>query len=154
MDIYDALRESHETQRRLSARLLAKEDDRGQPRHAAFIGLKHELAAHETAEERAFYMPLFEHDETVDPSRHAIAEHHEMDEMVEQLEKMREGAAEWKDLVEKLIAKIEHHLHEEETRFFDAARKVITPEQARGLADRYFEEYNRLIDKEERIDPA
>ena len=82
MNIFEALRVSHETQRELSARLLASEPDTPE-RSRVFLELKRELLAHETAEERCFYVPLFEHDTTVDAARHAISEHHEMDEMVE-----------------------------------------------------------------------
>ncbi|MEJ7928452.1 hemerythrin domain-containing protein [Ramlibacter sp. AN1015] len=147
MNIFDALRQSHETQRTLGARLLAADDGRGD-RHRAFLNLKRELAAHETAEERYFYVPLWEHDETVDPSRHAIAEHHEMDEMVESLEEMQEGSPQWSELVHKLVHKIQHHLDEEENRFFQAAGRVLTEDQKLALAVQYREEFDRLLDKE------
>jgi len=84
MNIFEALRVSHETQRELSAHLLASEP--GTPeRSRVFLELKRELLVHEAAEERCFYVPLFEHDTTVDAARHAISEHHQMDEMVEDL---------------------------------------------------------------------
>jgi hypothetical protein len=94
MNIFEALRVSHETQRALSARLLASEPDTPE-RHRVFVDLKRELLAHETAEERCFYVPLIEHDATVDAARHAIAEHHEMDEMVEELEGQPLDAPRW-----------------------------------------------------------
>src|SRR5262245_32245345 len=83
MDIFDALLKSHELQRSICRRLLAKIGDANE-REPIFNELKAELAAHETAEERSFHIPLIEHDETVDAARHGIAEHHEMDEMVEE----------------------------------------------------------------------
>jgi hemerythrin-like domain-containing protein len=147
MNIFDALRRSHATQRQLSSRLLAADDGRGD-RHQAFRTLKIELAAHETAEERAFYVPLWEHDQTVDPARHAIAEHHEMDEMVEELEDMEEGSAEWSELVHRLVHRIEHHLKEEEDKFFQAAGRVLSEEQKLSLAILYEEEFDRLVEKE------
>ncbi len=84
MDIFAALIESHDLQRRIAKRLLSDIGDQ-QQRARDFEQLKTELAAHETAEERAFYVPLIEYDEAVDASRHGIAEHHEMDEMVQSI---------------------------------------------------------------------
>jgi Hemerythrin HHE cation binding domain len=147
MNIFEALRVSHETQREISARLLANLEDAAQ-RQQAFEELKRELVAHETAEERCFYVPLFEHDETVDAARHAIAEHHEMDEMVEDLEEMEPGSAAWREGATKLCDKIEHHLTEEERKFFQEAGRVLTEAQKVSLAKDYEAEFLTLRVKE------
>lgn len=147
MDIFQALLQSHERQRAISKRLLADIGDPGR-RKQAFEELKAEMAAHETAEERAFYVPMIEHDETVDESRHAIAEHHEMDEMVEDLAKCEEGSAEWLETMGKLVHKVEHHLKEEEQKFFPAARKVLHAQQQQELGVLYVQEHERLHEKE------
>src|SRR5206468_6447276 len=114
----------------------------GDALHAQYHELKLAMAAHETAEERAFYVPLIEHDQTVDPARHGISEHHEMDEMAECLQKMEEGSAEWKAELDKLLHKLDHHLGEEEKKFFPQARGVIDPNQADALGQLYLEEYS------------
>ena len=147
MDIFQALLQSHERQRAMSKRLLSDVGDPGQ-RKQAFEELKAEMAAHETAEERAFYVPLFEHDETVDEARHGVAEHHEMDEMVEDLEKAKEGSAEWLENLGKLMQKLEHHLKEEEEKFFPEAKKVLDGKQMQELGALYLQEHERLHEKE------
>jgi hypothetical protein len=147
MDIFQALLQSHERQRAMSKRLLSDIGDPGQ-RKQAFEELKAEMAAHETAEERAFYVPLFEHDETVDDARHGVAEHHEMDEMVEDLENAEEGSAEWLESVGKLVQKLEHHLKEEEEKFFPQAKKVLDGKQTQELGELYRQEHDRLHEKE------
>lgn len=148
MDIFDALLKSHAVQRELCARLMASI---GEPRERGplFEALKTELAAHETAEERSFYVPLFEHDETVDAARHGISEHHEMDEMVEELEKAEVGSAGWLETVGKLVHRIEHHLKEEEEKFFPQAREVLSRRQQKELGRPYQQEHDRLKAKEE-----
>lgn len=148
MDIFDALIKSHELQRKLCARLMSVI---GEPeaRAQAFDDLKAELAAHETAEERMFYVPLFEHDETVEAARHGIAEHHEMDEMVEDLEKCEAGSAEWLEILGKLVHRIGHHLDEEEQKWFPKAREVLSRGQQKALGEPYREEHDRLKAKEE-----
>lgn len=148
MDIFDALLKSHAVQRELCARLMASI---GEPRERGqiFEALKAELAAHETAEERSFYVPLFEHDETVDAARHGISEHHEMDEMVEELEKAEVGSAGWLETVGKLVHRIGHHLKEEEEKFFPQAREVLSRRQQKELGRPYQQEHARLKAKEE-----
>ena len=149
MTIFQALLVSHETQRELSARL--QESQPLEERQRAFEELKRELAAHETAEERCFYVPLFQHDQSVDLSRHAIAEHHEMDEMVEELEKTDPHAAEWQEGLRKLLHKIEHHLKEEEEKFFPQAGEVLSEEQKEQLGRDYLAEFEQLRAKEEAL---
>ena len=147
MNIFEALRVSHETQRELSARLLASEP--GTPeRSRVFLDLKRELLAHETAEERCFYVPLFEHDTTVNAARHGISEHHEMDEMVEDLEQQERNAPGWMAGAKQLCEKIEHHLKEEESKFFQEAGKVLTEAQKVSLAKEYEAEFLSLLMKE------
>jgi hemerythrin-like domain-containing protein len=148
MDIFEALLQSHERQRNISRRLL---QDIGDPklRSQVFEELKTEMAAHETAEERMFYVPLFQHDETVDAARHGISEHHEMDEMVEDIEDAEPGTSEWLEAVGKLVHKLEHHLKEEEEKFFPQAREVLSRAQQKALGEPYRQEHDRLVEKEE-----
>jgi iron-sulfur cluster repair protein YtfE (RIC family) len=148
MDIFEALLQSHEQQRAIAKRLLS---DIGDPSQRAkdFDQLKAELAAHETAEERTFYVPLFDFDEAVEASRHGIAEHHEMDEMVECLEKLEQGSAEWLQQLGALVHKLEHHLKEEEEKWFPLARKLLPRQEQKALGEPYREEHDRLKAKEE-----
>jgi hemerythrin-like domain-containing protein len=148
MDIFDALLKSHEVQRGICARLMAAI---GEPdaRARILLELKAELAAHETAEERMFYVPLLEHDETVEAARHGIAEHHEMDEMVEDLEASEAGSPEWIETLGKLVHRIEHHLDEEEQKWFPQAREVLSRQEQKELGQPYRDEHDRLKAKEE-----
>ncbi len=143
MTIFEALRVSHDTQRALVAQLVSGRTEKD-ARRRVFDDLKQELQAHETAEERCFYVPLFEHDATVDASRHAIAEHHEMDEMVEDMEKLDAGGGAWMEHAKKLAHRIRHHLEEEESKFFQAAGKVLTATQKTQLAKEYEAEFLTL----------
>ena len=146
--IFQALLVSHQTQRELYARLLATKQASDERAHV-FEELKRELSAHETAEERCFFIPLMEHDRGVDLSRHAIAEHHVMDEMVEHLEQVDPHAAEWQECCQKLCEKIEHHLGEEEEKFFPQAGEVLDDEQKVQLARDYEAEFTTLRIKQE-----
>ena len=143
MNIFEALRESHEIQRELAAKLLETSGDTPE-RPELFKQLKTELLAHETAEERNFYLQLMPDDMGVDISRHAIAEHHEMDEMVEELEETEPSSPAWLAKARKLVDKVHHHLEEEEHKFFQQAGKVLSGKQKQDLADSYLKAYAEL----------
>jgi hypothetical protein len=148
MNIFEALRVSHTTQRALATQLILTHGDVPE-RSRVFSELKKELLVHETAEERCFYVPLFEHDVTVDASRHAISEHHAMDEMVEDLEKLDYSSPAWLVAAKKLSEKVHHHLKEEETKFFQLAGKVLTEAQKEKLAKEYEAEFLTLMTKKD-----
>lgn len=146
MTIFEALRQSHEVQRDLADKLLQTSGDSAE-RRDIFEQFKTELLAHETAEERHFYVPLMQDDLGVDLSRHAIAEHHEMDEMVEELESMEFSSSAWLRLAKKLCETVEHHLEEEEHKFFQMAGKLLDDNQKEQLAKTYLEEYAGLKER-------
>lgn len=144
MNIFEALRESHERQRGFAEALVKTSGD-SEARVEAYKKLKEELHAHETAEERFFYIPLMAHDAGVDLSRHAISEHHEMDEMIEELDETEMSSPSWLATAKKLSDKVHHHLEEEEHKFFQMAGKILDDAQKESLADQYFKEYREQL---------
>ena len=138
--IFEALRESHERQRDLCRRVTQTSGSTPE-RKDLFVQLKVELAAHALAEDRHFYVPLMHHDAGMDLSRHAIAEHHQIDELVESLEAADLATPTWLPLAKKLAEKVQHHLHEEEHRFFQSAGKLLTEHQKTTLASSYLAAY-------------
>ena len=146
MTIFEALRISHDRQREYVDAVLRTSGDT-QERVDAYQQLKEELYAHETAEERHFYIPLMDHDNGVDLSRHAIAEHHEMDELVEKLDETEMSSSAWLTTARALGDKVLHHLEEEEQKFFQMAGKLLTDKQKKELAKHYNAEYEALLAK-------
>ena len=128
MNIFEALRESHDRQRTYADALIQTSGDTPE-RVEAYKQLKSELQAHETAEERHFYIPLMEFDNGVDLSRHAISEHHEMDEMMEELDETEMSSPAWLVAAKKLAEKVNHHREEEEQKFFQMAGKLLDDKQ-------------------------
>ncbi|MBY8933429.1 hypothetical protein PS619_03958 [Pseudomonas fluorescens] len=144
MNIFEALRESHDRQRSYAKTLIETSGDTPE-RVEAYKQLKAELQAHETAEERHFYIPLMELDDGVDLSRHAIAEHHEMDEMMEELDETEMSSPAWLAIAKKLSDKVHHHLKEEEQKFFQMAGKLLNEKQKEQLAGQYEKEFNAQL---------
>lgn len=144
MNIFEALRESHDRQRSYADALIKTSGDTPE-RVEAYKQLKSELQAHETAEERHFYIPLMEFDNGVDLSRHAISEHHEMDEMMEELDETEMSSPAWLATAKKLSEKVHHHLKEEEQKFFQMAGKLLDDKQKETLAGQYEKEYKAQL---------
>lgn len=140
MNIFEALRISHATQRSLADDLIKTTGD-SKERDLLFKELKAELAAHASAEERFFYVPLIAHDMTQEPSRHGIAEHHEMDKLVEKLEQTDFSSPAWIAVAKELHHKVYHHLEDEEQGVFQLAGKVLTEAEKLSLAKDYEGEF-------------
>jgi hypothetical protein len=141
--IYDALRESHEIQRDLFRKLLRSKPG-SRERIELFSRARHELEAHEAAEERYLYVPMMMHDGGLDASRHALHEHHQVDELVEQLQALDPAGEAWIGKARALSKEVHHHLREEETKFFQVSGKLLTDAQKRRLAGRYRRDYSRM----------
>ncbi len=142
-NIYDALRESHRLQRSLCRKLL-RASPQGDRRREIYRQLRIELAAHAAAEERFLYAPILMDDMGLDSSRHALSEHHEIDECVEELGKVDERGRGWLARAKKLSEEVHHHLKEEEKKFFQVSGKILTDTQKTRLASRYLKDYARM----------
>lgn len=136
MDIFQAIRKDHEKQR-LLLKILVETSGESESRKDYFSELKEQLSMHAVAEERHFYAPLMEFDKTIEDSRHAIAEHHEIDELVEKLEETDMSSSAWLHYMKALQELVLHHLGEEEKEFFKHADKVLSDKQKNALADDY-----------------
>lgn len=143
-DLYDQLRESHQRQRHLLLQLVRSSARRPQRRRELLRELHIELAAHAAAEERYLYAPILMDDRGLDASRHALSEHHEIDEKVETLQSLEPDGAAWLIHAKALSHQVRHHLKEEERRFFQVSGKILGDAQKRRLATRYQRDYTRM----------
>ncbi|MFC4700448.1 hemerythrin domain-containing protein [Glaciecola siphonariae] len=139
MQIFEALRQDHDKQRALM-RVLVDTSGESSVREEFYTQLKTELKKHATAEERYFYAPLMHSDATVQMSRHGVAEHHQLDELLSKLDNTDYSSSAWLTLMKQLQHKVLHHLEEEETEFFQQAGKVLSMSEKEQLADDYLKE--------------
>ncbi len=142
-NIYDALRESHDIQRALFRKLLRSKPG-SQERLRLFTRVCHELSAHEAAEERYLYAPMMMHDMGLSASRHAMHEHHQVDELVEQLHELDPAGDAWIERARELSHEVHHHLREEEKKFFQVSGKLFSDTQKIKLASQYRRDYQRM----------
>jgi hypothetical protein len=136
MEIFQAIRKDHEKQR-LLIKILVETSGDCESRQDFFSQLKEELKQHANAEERHFYSPLMESDKTIEESIHGIAEHHEIEEIVDKLEETDMSSSAWLHYMKKLQELVLHHLDEEEQTFFKHADAVLGDKQKDELANDY-----------------
>ncbi len=136
MNIFEAIRKDHDTQRQLLEKIITTVGD-SKKRDTLFKELKKELEVHANGEERHFYKPLISNDMMQEKARHGIAEHHEIDELIEQLENTNYDSSAWLKIAKNLKEKVEHHLEDEEHTFFQLAGKVFSVNEKTSLAKDY-----------------
>ncbi|MFD1551133.1 hemerythrin domain-containing protein [Putridiphycobacter roseus] len=139
--IFNTLRKDHDIQRDLVSKLVETTGE-SEERKLIFNKLKHELAIHANAEERFFYKPLIAADLTQEKARHGIAEHHEMDELIEKMDSTEMSSAHWLKLAKDLAHEVKHHLKEEEHEIFQLAGKVLTENKKEDLGIAYLDYIN------------
>lgn len=144
MNIYEALREDHDKQRRL-VDLMLKTKGASEGRAELLERLKSQLQAHAAAEERHFYVPLFDSDLTQEKARHSVAEHHEIDELIERVEQADPSTSGWLAAARALGDKVTHHLDEEEQEVFQQSGKVLSDKQKSDLAREYQHEMSEQM---------
>jgi len=141
--IFDAIRESHDLQRDLCRKLTASRGSVA-ARELLFLQLKVELMAHAAAEERFLYVHLLMEDGGLDASRHALHEHHEVDELLEDLSVRDKNQDGWIATAKQLSFKVRHHLKEEESKFFQLAGRLLSDTKKDQLGRRYAKEIVRM----------
>lgn len=136
MKIYKVIIEDHNIQRDLCKKLVNTSGET-EERKELWQALKKELEVHAVAEERHFYLELIKTDEMQEDARHGIAEHHELDEMIAELDEIEMSAPHWLTHMKKLADKVLHHLEDEEKEFFDKAKEVYSNKEEEKLASAY-----------------
>ena len=134
MTIFESIRKDHDTQRELLDQLVKTTGDSKQ-RDKIYKQLKNELNIHAEAEERHFYKPLISNDMMQEKARHGIAEHHEIDELLEQLDDTEYSSSAWLKIAKDLKEKVEHHLEDEEHKFFHDTQKAALAKDYRSYMD-------------------
>jgi hypothetical protein len=130
MDIYEVIKQDHDHMRSMLKDLCKTENDQAKAREEQFTPLKNELMMHQQVEEAVLYASLKDIEETRPEALEAIAEHHLVNGLLEELGLMPKDSDEWFAKFGVLKELVEHHMKEEEEDFFAAARKVIKKDEA------------------------
>lgn len=122
--IYETLKQDHDTQRELLAKISQTSGD-SNSRKTLWNTFFYDVGGHAAAEEESFYGPLIETEIGQPHARHSVAEHHEVDELMQELNETDMSSPGWMAKFKKLRHDYEHHIDEEESDIFPCARKAI-----------------------------
>ena len=126
-DIFARLKEDHDKHRDLLDRLL---DTSGATvdRETMFVELTKELKGHAAAEEQALYSTMLRKPPTTADTRHSVAEHHEIEEMLNDLAATDMGSTTWLTKFKSFDHRYRHHIDEEEEEHFPEFEEYLTEE--------------------------
>ncbi len=136
MDIYERLKQDHEVQKEISARLADTTGD-SRDRRQLFEEFKAEVEAHAAAEEQTFYGALIEKPDGQEKARHSISEHKEAADQIEELTDLDMSSSGWLQKFKTLKEELEHHIEEEQNEVFQLAKKLIDDEKTNQLAEEF-----------------
>ena len=136
MSIYEKIRKDHTHHRELLDR-LAKTSGESEERRELWNSFYYDVKSHAAAEEEAFYSRLMAEPKGQDDARHSVAEHKEMDDVIQELQGMELSNPGWLTKFKTLKHDYEHHMDEEENDIFEKARKVFDEQQANSIGQKF-----------------
>jgi hemerythrin superfamily protein len=137
MNIYDALSNEHRQFEALLDKLVAGSKADDDSWKTALDELRRGVIAHAHAEEAVFYNALREFDESKRLVLHSYREHGAAEGEIRMLSAAKAMDANWTGLMEKLSKDLRNHIREEESKVFDAARKVFSAEEAEQIGSAF-----------------
>ena len=137
-DIFGRLVSDHDEHRALIAMIEETSGD-SPDRRRLFGDMVKEMQAHAAAEEQALWSVVLRNPETTEDARHAVAEHKQIDDLIEELQEANMASPGWLRRFAKLKEKYLHHIREEEQEQFVAAEKHLSEDDIvhlRGVFNR------------------
>ena len=116
-EIFARLKKDHDKHRELLDKLLQTSGDTDE-RKALFEELTKELKGHASAEEQALYSTMLRKPPTTDETRHSVAEHHEIEEALNDLAATDMSEGGWLTKFKSFDHQYRHHIKEEEEEHF------------------------------------
>ena len=121
-DIFARLKQDHDLHRDLFEQLERDASER----ESLFVRLTKELKAHASAEEQALYSTMLRKPETTDETRHSVAEHKEIEDLLNDLAAAGPDSDDWTAKLAHLRHRYIHHIDEEENEHFPDFAHYLT----------------------------
>lgn len=123
-EIFERLKQDHDKHRELLDKLLETTGE-SEERKTLFEELTKELKSHAAAEEQALYSTMLRKPPTTDETRHSVAEHHEIDEALNDLAATDMSEGGWLTKFKSFDHRYRHHIEEEEEDHFPDFEKHL-----------------------------
>lgn len=128
-DIFDRLKADHDKQRDLLDRIEQTHGDTPE-RKTLFEEFTFDAKGHAAAEEQALYSTMLRKPKETPCARHSVAEHHEIEEMLNDVAAADPATGAWLTKFKGLKHRYLHHIDEEEEEMFPRFAKELTEEDA------------------------
>ena len=136
--IFERLKADHDRHRKLLDRIGDTSGDTEERRQLLEEFTK-EVKSHAAAEEQSIYAEMLENPETNDDTRHSVAEHHELEELLNDLAATDMSSSAWLHKFKKLDHDYRHHIDEEEEDHFPEFDEYLDKDDKARLADKFEE---------------
>ena len=146
--IFERLKEDHDRHRELLDKLQSGEGES----KAVFETLTKELKSHAAAEEQALYSTMLRKPPTTDETRHSVAEHHEIEEALNDLAAVEIGSKEWDEKLKEFDHDYRHHINEEEEDHFPDFKKYLDDEDITHM-EKVFERRKEAEKEDAKVTP-
>lgn len=131
-DIFARLKRDHETHRALLDQ-MARTHGESEDRAALLETFTREVKGHAAAEEQALYSTMLRKPPTTDETRHSVAEHHEIEEALNDLAATDMSSSAWMAKFKQLDHDYRHHINEEEDEHFPDFENYLTEEDRQHM---------------------
>ncbi|WP_137679052.1 hemerythrin domain-containing protein [Aurantiacibacter suaedae] len=126
-DIFARLKRDHDKHRDLLEK-MAQTHGESEDRQSLLEEFTKEVKSHASAEEQALYSTMLRKPDTTDETRHSVAEHHEIEEALNDLAATDMSSSAWMAKFKQLDHDYRHHINEEEEDHFPDFEKYLTDE--------------------------
>lgn len=135
MDALSLLKDDHDKVKKMLRELESTTERGVKTREELFSKIKNELTVHEAIEEEIFYPALKEHPKTKDIALEAYEEHHVVDTVMAEIERVAYEDETWGAKFKVMKENLEHHIEEEEGEMFKQARQVLDRDELNQLGE-------------------
>ena len=150
-EIFARLKEDHDKHRELLDKLLETSGE-SEERETLFTELTKELKAHAAAEEQALYSTMLRKPPTTGETRHSVAEHHEIEEALNDLAATDMSEGGWLTKFKSFDHRYRHHIDEEEEEHFPDFEKHLDEEDMKHM-EKVFERRKKEEKAEAEVTP-
>lgn len=137
MQIYQALKNDHDKLKSLLNQLMALNSQDEEKVGDLLEQIRDEFIPHSRAEESVFYNSLRSIETAKDVALHGFEEHMEAEALFRALQFKEITDMDWKKTALNFKSAVEHHIQEEETKVFNAAKQLFTVQEAEMMAQAF-----------------
>ena len=149
--IFERLKQDHDDHRALLDK-LAETSGESEERKTLLEQFTRDVKSHAAAEEQALYSTMLRKPPTTDETRHSVAEHHELNEALNDLAATDMSSSAWMQKFKQLDHDYRHHINEEEEDHFPDFRKYLDDDDVQHMED-VFERRKRAEKQDAEVTP-